>query len=450
MARLPIRLRLTIAFVGVIAVMLAATGAFLYVRFDRDLEDTIDSGLSARVSDVVALAREERAAKDLLADSGERYAQIYAADGRVLASTRSLRRNRLLSGGDVRAARSDPLVANRRLPGEGGRIRAAPATIRGGRPVVVAVGEALDRSDQELHRLGGLLLIALPFALLLAGFAGYEVAGSALRPVERMRSRAEAITEHDVGERLPLPEADDEIGRLGQTLNQLLGRLELALARERRLVSEASHELRTPMSVLRTEVDLALKGERDPAELRAALESVGEEVDRLSRLADDLLVLARVEGAEVPVEPRPAEPEELLRAAAERVGSAVAERGRTVEVARAEQLPRVLADPDRVGQALDNLVINALTHGGGAITLSARADRDAVELHVTDEGDGFPPAFLERAFERFSRAPGRAGVDGTGLGLAIAAAIAAAHGGGAGAGNRDGGGADVWIRLPKA
>jgi YD repeat-containing protein len=448
MARVPIRLRLTIAFVGVIAVMLAATGTFLYVRFARDLEDTIDAGLSARVTDVLALSREETAVDQLLADSGERYAQTYVADGRVLASTRRMGRRRLLSVADVRRAREAPLVADRTLPDGKGRVRAASAHIRGGMRVVVAVGEPLGRSDDELAQLGGLLLIALPFALLLAGFAGYEVAGSALRPVERMRSRAEAITEDDVGGRLPLPDANDEIGRLGHTLNQLLARLEGALARERRLVSEASHELRTPLSVLRTEVDLALKGDRDPAELRAALDSVGEEVDRLTRLADDLLVLARVEGTEVPVRPRASDPGALLRAAADRQAPGADERGRALTVAVPDGLPRVQADPDRMAQALDNLVLNALAHGAGAIELSARPKGGSVELHVTDEGEGFPPGFIDRAFERFSRGPGRVGVDGTGLGLAITAAIAAAHGGGAGAANRDGGGADVWVALP--
>jgi two-component system, OmpR family, sensor kinase len=200
--------------------------------------------------------------------------------------------------------------------------------------------------------------------------------------------------------------------------------------------------------VLRTEVDLALKGERDPAELRAALESVGEEVDRLTHLADDLLVLARVEGTEVPVNIVPTDPGGLLRAAAARLAPGAEDRGRPLTVVAADGVPWVAADPERAAQALDNLVLNALAHGSGRVELSARGAGDTVELHVTDEGEGFPPGFIAHAFERFSRAPGRAGVDGTGLGLAITAAIAAAHGGGAGAANRDGGGADVWVALP--
>lgn len=450
MARLPIRLRLTIAFAGVIAAMLTATGVFLYAQFDRDLDDQVDSGLAARAADILVQARSAGGARTLLADSGERYAQAYARDGRVLASSRRLNSRRLLSRVEVRRAAARALVADGQLPEGGGRVRAGSARTRGGGRIVVALAEPLARSQRELDRLLELLLIALPFALLLASFAGYEVAGSALRPVERMRARAEEITEHHLAERLPLPGSEDEIGRLGATLNQMLGRLEAALARERRLVAEASHELRTPLSVLRTEVDLALKGRRDPAELRAALASVGEEVDRLSRLASDLLVLARADEG-LPVSPARQDPGELLKAAAGRLRPAAEGGGRRVE-ADADGAPEVLADPDRVAQALDNLAVNALVHGAGTIRLTAHRAGERVELHVTDEGAGFPELFLERAFERFSRAGPAGGSDagGSGLGLAIAAAVASAHGGGAGAANREGGGADVWIALPVA
>jgi two-component system OmpR family sensor kinase len=267
-----------------------------------------------------------------------------------------------------------------------------------------------------------------------------------------MRLRAEQITDGQLSERLPVPAARDEIGALGNTLNALLQRVEAAVERERRLVSDASHELRTPLTTLRAEVELALRRERDVGELRAALESAAEEAQRMTRLADDLLVLARVDQGGLPLKPEPLAARDLLQAAAARARAAASIEGRTI-VARdvADDGGLVLADPDRAAQALDNLVTNALRYGAGTVALAARADPEFVELHVTDEGRGFPDDIIDRAFERFGRADeARSSGAGSGLGLAIVEAIAHAHGGHAHARNRPEGGADVWIAFPRA
>ncbi|HEY1276674.1 MAG TPA: ATP-binding protein [Thermoleophilaceae bacterium] len=447
--RLPIRLRLTIAFAGVLALVLLVAGVVLYTQFRRDLDEAMDSDLSARVSDAAALVRGEADPGRALSRSGEPLAQAFERDGRLAASTERLEGSRLLTVAEVRAVSGAGLLVDRTAtPAGPARVRARPAH-GGGRPLVVAVGESLVRRDRALRRLRELLLIAGPVALLLATYAGSQVARSALRPVERMRQGAERITEHDIAERLPLPDTGDEIEALGHTLNELLARLDAAVARERRLLSDASHELRTPLSVLRAEVQLALRGERDPAELRAALESVGQETERLTRLADDLLVLASADQGRLPVQPEPLDVGELLDAAARRAGAAASRDGRAI-VARPGDGPVALADPDRTAQALDNMVANALAHGQGRVELSSRGAGAQVELHVTDEGTGFSDELLGRAFDRFSRGdPARSG-EGTGLGLAIVAAIAEAHGGKAGARNRAEGGADVWISLPTA
>ena len=426
---LPIRVRLTIAFAGVLTVVLAASGVVLYTEFARDLDSVIDQDLESRAADVSALLSGSSDPRETLAVSGEAVAQVYTVDGRLLASTRRARRGHMLSVGETRRADRGPVRIDRADTALGDvRVQAMPARTADGTQVVLAVGEPLSRRDRPLDRLRDLLLIAAPLALLLAIYAGYQVAGAALRPVERMRVRAEQITDRDTAQRLPVPASHDEIEALGRTLNALLTRLDSALARERRLLSDASHELRTPLAVLRTEVQLALRGERDPSELRAALESAGQEAERLSRLADD-----------------------LLEAAARRAGAAASAAGRrVVPEVDSDGTPVALADPDRTAQALDNLVANALAHGRGEVRLTARAAHDRVELHVTDKGPGFPEQLLERAFERFSRGdPARAG-EGTGLGLAIVAAIAQAHGGEVGARNPPGGGADVWISLPAA
>ena len=450
--RLPIRLRLTIAFAGVLTVVLGASGVVLYTEFDRDLDEVIDRDLNARAADMAALVAEGRDPQRTLVASGERLAQIYGPAGRLLASTAAFSGTRALTGEQVREAARERLRIDRTdTPVGDARLRAVPASGGDGEPVVIVVGEPLARTDSSLDRLRELLLIAGPLALLLATYAGYQVARAALRPVERMRSRAEQITEHDTTERLPVPGTRDEIEALGHTLNELLGRLDAALGRERRLLSDASHELRTPLSVLRTEVQLALRGERDARELRGALESVGHETERLSRLAEDLLVLARSDQGRLPIRGEPLGAHELLEAAARRAQAAASASGRRVVAEQqGEDGAVALADPDRAAQALDNLVANALAYGRGEVRLSAREVEGQVELHVADQGDGFPPELLERAFDRFSRGdPGRSG-EGTGLGLAIVDAIARAHGGRAGADNRPGGGADVWISLPAA
>jgi two-component system OmpR family sensor kinase len=445
--RLPIRLRLTIAFAAVLAAVLAAGAVVLYTEFERDFDELIDRDLASRSADMAALLEEHRLPDAALAVAGERVAQAFSLDGRLLDATNGATNRPLLTAEEIRRAARGPLVADRREAGPGDvRVRAVRAATAAGRPLVVAVGDPLGRRDRALDRLRELLLIAGPLALLLASYAGYQVAGAALRPVERMRRGAERITEEDTARRLPVSETNDEIEALGRTLNQLLARLDAALARERRLLADASHELRTPLAVLRAEVQIALRGERDERELRAALESAGEEVERLSRLADDLLVLARADQGRLPVRREALDASELIGDAARRAAATAA--GRTV---RAEPHPAgapVVADPDRAGQALDNLVVNALAHGRGEVRLTARPAGELVELHVTDEGDGFPDELLPRAFERFSRADSARSGEGTGLGLAIVAAIARAHGGEAGARNLSGGGADVWIALP--
>ena len=289
------------------------------------------------------------------------------------------------------------------------------------------------------------------FTELLATAIANAQNRAALRPVERMRSLAEQITEHQLSGRLPESDAADEIAALGRTLNAMLDRIEAAVARERRVVSNASHELRTPLTTLRAEVDLALMGDRDKPELRAALESASEEARRMSRLADDLLVLARADQGRLPLRPQPLAARELLEHAADRARAATELRARSIVVADVPDGCAVRADPDRAAQALDNLITNALRYGDGRIILRARSNDDHVELHVIDEGDGFSDELLPRAFERFGRGHhARSTEPGSGLGLALVEAVAVAHGGHADARNQRDGGADVSITLPSA
>jgi heavy metal sensor kinase len=458
--RVPIRARLTIAFVAMMALVLGGAGLFVYAQFGSTLEAEISDGLRLEAADVGALVARghakavEQTTNPLAAGcrAGGCLAQIYDADGRLLASTSRPGESRLLTATQARRAlrRREQFSANAAPLGRV-RVLAGPARAPHNATLVVAVADSLAVRNNELGRLRTLLLIAGPLTLLLASVGAHELARAALGPIDRMRARAERITERELSERLPVADAADEIGALGRTLNAMLDRVEAAVARERRVVSDASHELRTPLTTLRAEVDLALFGDRDKAELRAALESASAEAKRMSRLADDLLVLARADQGRLPLRPQPLEVHELLEDAAGRARADAETRGRSIALGEMPAACAVRADPDRAAQALDNMIANALRYGDGTITLTGRSHRDQVELHVTDEGPGFEDDLLPRAFERFGRGQhGHAGEPGSGLGLAIVQAVAVAHGGDVQASNRSEGGADVSITLPRA
>jgi signal transduction histidine kinase len=224
---------------------------------------------------------------------------------------------------------------------------------------------------------------------------------------------------------LPVPETDDEIARLGQTLNDMITRLEHALTRQRELTQNASHELRTPLTVLTTEIELALQRDLDPA-AREAVSTALDEARRVGRLADDLLTLAQVEEGELPLATESVDLDELVRAVTARAARGQRAVGRTFVVDSETLIAQ--ADPDRIEQALGNLLDNALVHGQGTITVTVRQNADRIQLTVDDEGPGFPDNLRATAFDRFTRATGQPR-HGAGLGLAIVKAIADAHGG---------------------
>ena len=453
MSRLPIRLRLTLAFAGVMAAVLVAVGAFLYLRLESNLEASIDQGLRSRAGDVAALVRQAGpgstdAGRATLIEQEESFAQVLEADGRVVDGTPQLRGRPLLTAAEVAEAQEGTLFldrANLIEDGEPTRLLAAPVRA-GGQDLVVVVGASVEDNRDALGSLLTLLVIGGTAALALASLAGYGVAAAALRPVEAMRRQAAEIGEADAGQRLPVAGNGDEIARLGATLNAMLDRLEVAFDRERTFVADASHELRTPLTILKTELELALRAGRTPEELTAALQSAAEETDRLAQLAEDLLVIARSDRGGLPVRLAPVDVGVLLGRVAERFAQRAESQGRSLEV-DAQPGTELSADTVRLEQALGNVVDNALRHGAGPVQLRACARDATVELRVSDEGEGFAPAFLDHAFERFTRADEARGRGGAGLGLAIVDTIARAHGGSAGAANGERG-AYVWISLP--
>lgn len=453
MKRLSIRLRITLAFAIVMAVLLTALGMFIYVRVRAQLDETINNGLISRAQDVGTLVgRSGGSLKGGANLPGEdTFAQVLTPEGKVYGATASgLSHGSLLSGPELAQATQGPIRIERpdveAVEGPA-RLFAKPITTAHG-PLVVLTGASLDDRHDALGNLRTVLLIGGPVALFLASLAGYLVAVGALRPVEAMRRRAAEISAAEPDERLPLPDANDELRRLGETLNGMLSRLEAALERERTFVDDASHELRTPLALHKTELELALRYAKTPEEMRAAVASAIVEVDRLSALAEDLLVLARSQQGKLALHLRQVRVADLLGDVRERFTARLDESGRSLVVKPANGLV-VDADPVRLEQALTNLIENAIEHGAGEITVSTNQSDSELEIHVSDHGPGFPSEYLNQAFERFSRADPARGGNGTGLGLAIVEAIARAHRGSAHAANRDGRGADVWIELPR-
>jgi signal transduction histidine kinase len=414
-------------------VVLALAGLFVYLRVSSELSSTLDDGLRSRADDLTALVAGGRDAPGLsgtrMVESDESFSQILSPEGRVIDSTLAPGSGAALDPAEAAQAARAPMLIDSDVPGieSGARILARPAQSPAGTLVVVAGASTEDR-EEALSELLGAFLVGAPVALVLASLLGYYLARRSLRPVEAMRQRAAEITLEQSGERLPLPAAEDEIKRLGRTLNAMLDRLEDSLERERVFVADASHELRTPLSVLRAELELAQRPGRSAEELSAALASTRSEVDRLSQLTEDLLVLARTEGGRLPLRRERVDARELLARVGQRFEQRAGLDGREIVVEAAEGIVADL-DPLRVEQALGNLVDNAIRHGQGRIRLTAATGDSALLIDVRDDGGGFPDGFEWRAFERFTRAdPGRTG-GGAGLGLAIARAIARSHGG---------------------
>jgi two-component system OmpR family sensor kinase len=431
--RLPLRIRLTVAFAGAAAVLLAGIGTFIVLRVQAGLDGQLDHALRLRAGEL-AEASEDLAHARAIIDAAGQPAQVLRSDGSVLVSERVKGVKPLIGPVHLAAARRGEVSFEVR---ERTRILARPA----GPGKLVAVAASMRQREQTVETLRGVLLVGLPIVLLLASAAGYAVAAGALGPVERMRRRAAGISDATSGARLPLPPAEDELHRLGETLNDMLDRLDAAARNEREFLSTASHELRTPLAILKAEIEVALQPDSTAADWQFALVSAGEETDRLVRLAEDLLLIARGEERNAPADLREVWLAALVARVVERTG------GEDV-VQSVDPGLRVLVEPDALERALTNLIDNARRHGAPPITVSARAEGGFVALHVDDHGGGFAPEYLPRAFERFSRPPGARG-PGAGLGLALVEAVAHAHGGTAGADNAEAG-AHVWLRLPSA
>lgn len=409
--------------------MLASAALFVYLRLRADLDERIDTTLESRVLALVEPGREPGLAGVALEDPEETFVQLLSPSGQVLDSVGTVQ-GAVLSAAEARLASTGPLSFERDIPGVDGRAQVLARAGPGEESAIVVVGQSLVDRNDALANVVSSFAVGGAVATLLASVIGYLLATAGLAPVEAMRRRAREVSLVAGDEGLPLPVAQDEIRRLGETLNEMLARLRAAFEREGRFVADASHELRTPIAIIKTELEGALQVVGTGDSVRASLVAATEECDRLGQLAGDLLVIARAADGQLPIRPESTDIGALLSGVRDRFADRAQRRGRVIQVGQMSDLVLTL-DPVRMRQALGNLVDNALRHGAGEIRLEARHCTDSIEIDVCDEGDGFPPGFTERAFERFSRADRARSGEGVGLGLAIVQTIAQAHGGSA-------------------
>ncbi len=295
-----------------------------------------------------------------------------------------------------------------------------------------------------------LLLLMIPGVLLLASLGGYWISSRALRPVDQITSAAESIGVRDLSRRIAVPGTGDELARLAQVWNAMLGRLELSVQRIHQFTADASHELRTPLALIRTNAEVTLRRDRPPEEYRRSLEEILHEVARITQLSESLLTLARSDANPAGLTLAPVDLAELARSVIAECACLAEEKGlRMILDTDAAPVP-ALADAAALHRLLLVLLDNAIRHtpAGGAITVAAHRASTSATLCVRDTGPGIPNEALPHIFERFYRVDtARTGGASFGLGLSIAQAIARAHGSELAAANIAGGGASFRLTL---
>jgi len=438
-----VRVRLTLWYVLLLGLILVFFSSALYLILARGLYQQVDDGLQLAAEQVAGAVNLENGQLNWQsgegASLGERglLVRIGDLDGRIVASSGPFRDLPVPAAALVAARQGRSYFLTVSLPNDPTPVRlySIPYQENGQVYGIVQVGQSLESVQDTLRQLLLILAIAVPFTLAIASVGGLFLADRALSPIDRITRAAQRISAEDLGQRLGLTLPDDEVGRLARTFDAMLARLDEAFRRQRQFTADASHELRTPLTVMKGDIGVALNRPRRTSEYRRVLAELEEEVDRLTRLVEDLLLLARADTGQPLLHPEPLDLAGLLRAVVEQVRPLAEAKGLTLHL----QVPDVLllnGDPDKLIRLFLNLLDNAVkyTPAGGQVTLQTNVvggKPSAVIVRVTDSGSGIPPEHLEHIFKRFYRADesrSRAG-GGSGLGLAIARWIAEAHGG---------------------
>lgn len=480
-----IRLRLAVAFAIATLIVASGAGALVVHTLDVSFNRSSDIALSRRSAGMERLLLKHRGMIGFTT-SGRANADSNSATrvvlGQLVTDSGHVDTSTAPAGGTPIVNRAQLLAGSRGVVRFTGSAPGVPVPLRlsvGPAPglpgYLLIVGMSFGNGTVVLDQVRRAFLVSLAPLTLLAGVAAYLLARATLRPVERMRQQAAVISERDSAMRLTVPDSGDEIASLGATINDLLDRMHTSLEKQRTFASDAGHELRTPLSILLVELELAQRSGRSIDELRSSIDAAHEEVERLSRLVEDMLLLARGDDDQLSeaVLAQESEVEAVVEsalnglrvnAAHRRVEVVYETTGSTPRSHGSAERPDLLdprsrpltasISPIQLRRVLDNLLSNAIDHAPDESTVKVRANvvDDSIVFEVEDVGPGFPPEYLPLAFDRFRRpdvARSRS-EGGVGLGLAIVKQIVESHGGSVEALNKAAGGALVRFRLPNA
>ena len=447
MARWGVRVRSAFASALVVAVAFGVAALALLWVLQHSLQSAADTAATARTQQIAQrLLADSPAELDralLATDARTTIVQVIDGGGQVLLSSPGAPTTPVST---VRPGPGDVLsLGTVDNTADGGNYRITAQGVSGPNGTfTVLIGAGQDPIDATLVTVAALLALGLPVLVLVAGAATFTLVGRSLRPVEHMRTRVATITSADLSERVPVPTARDEIFRLAQTMNAMLGRIETAHTAQRRFVGDASHELRSPLATVTAALELA----RDRPQVwdhTLLQETLLPEVERMRALVEDLLLLATADERGVALRIGDVDLDDIIGGEAARL------RSLDSFTVRVNVHPvQVRGDATRLARAVRNLADNAARHARSTITLSCAAEHGHAVIAVADDGRGIPAPDRDRVFERFVRLDtGRArAAGGSGLGLAIVTEIVTAHGGTVTVTDAAEGGAKFVLRLP--
>jgi two-component system, OmpR family, sensor kinase len=440
---MPLRVRLTLWYGSALALVLIIFSVVLYAITARNLRDGVDQSLEETATAAVR-SLEERGflplidEEELLSQFPEltridKFFQIFSPSGTITIRSPNIKQHEVpLSRTALEATfNGQTIFESAKYPNEPPlRLISRPIIYRGNLLYIVQVGTSMESVEETLHRFLILLTVAMPIALTVSLAGGWFLAGRALRPVDAITLAAQRIAAGDLSQRLTMSTAPDEIGRLAATFNNMIGRLDASFRQIRQFTSDASHELRTPLTVMKGETELVLRRPRPLEDYQSVLESNLEEIDRMTRIVDELLFLSRADMGEVKMESMPVALKPLVEDIHRQ--ATLLGQDRNIEVVLGTVLPAVVrGDELRLRELLLNLVENAVkySHPGGKVEIALVTNSQQASLSVTDQGIGIAPADQARIFNRFFRTEeARTHTKkGTGLGLAICSWIAESH-----------------------
>ena len=466
-----IRLRLTLWYVALLAIILITFSGALYAVLSLSLFNEVDRGLESRAAEVsnslsttlevqteprVFILRGGRLTlptADAFSTPGV-FVQITTLDGIAITRSDNLGSQTLAvsSTALTQVTNGESVYLNLTRDRAPLRVYAVPLTVRNQVIAAVVVAESLQGAIDTLRQLAILLIAGIILGLLIASIVGFVLAGTALAPISRITRTAQSIAHsNDLSRRIEEKPKNDEVGRLAATFNEMLGRIEELFRAQQRFVADVSHELRSPLTAIRGNLDLLRRGAMEDADARqAALSAVDSEASRMQRLVVDLLLLARAD-AGIEIQKQIVELDTLLLDVYRQVRLTAPHI--KVNLGGEDQIT-VNGDPDRLKQLFLNLMDNAIkyTPSGGQVTLSFGRNGDGAQISVTDTGVGIPPQDLEKVFDRFYRVDKARSREkgGTGLGLSIARWIVDQHGGKIDVTSQVGKGTTFTVWLPLA